>query len=97
MKQSAVIIGGGIAGLTAAFKLKQAGIRVTVLETRSHPGGAIDTVEDGGYLVEKGPNTILETSPRVAELVNDIGLESEKVYASEASNVRYVVRGGTPI
>lgn len=97
MNKSVVVIGGGIAGLTAAFKLHKAGARVTLLEKNSRLGGAMFTAEDRGYVVEGGPNTILETSPRVRELIKDLGLESEKVYASEASSIRYVVRDGEPI
>ncbi|MFQ6675694.1 MAG: protoporphyrinogen oxidase [Fidelibacterota bacterium] len=97
MRKSVVVIGGGIAGLTAALKLKQAGIKVTLLERNSRLGGAICSVREGGFLVEQGPNTILETSPRVGRLIQELGLEREKVYAGESSRIRYVVRGGKPI
>ncbi len=92
-----VVIGGGIAGLTAAFRLKQAGIEVTLLEKNERLGGAIHSVKENGFLVEIGPNTILETSPKVTELIRDAGLEKEKVYANDQAKNRYIVRNKKPI
>jgi oxygen-dependent protoporphyrinogen oxidase len=97
VKKSVTIIGGGIAGLTAAFKLKNAGVEVTLLEATSKVGGVMSSINQDGYLVETGPNTILETSPKVTEIVTALGLDSEKIYANETSKVRYVVRNKTPI
>jgi monoamine oxidase len=48
-----VIIGGGLAGLSAAYELSQAGHDVTVLEARTRPGGRVFTLRgqfaDGMY------------------------------------------------
>ncbi|MDA8018668.1 MAG: FAD-dependent oxidoreductase [Thermoanaerobaculia bacterium] len=48
-----VILGGGVGGLTAAFKLQQAGFVCTVLEARSVVGGRSLTLRRGDVLVEK--------------------------------------------
>ena len=89
---SVAIIGAGITGLTAALRLKQRGIPVVVYEAGERVGGVIQTIQRDGFLVECGPNTILETSPAITELVRDLGLAEMKLYtAPEASN-RYVVR-----
>ncbi len=97
MNQSMVIIGGGIAGLTAAFRLKEAGIKVTLLEKNDRLGGALYSHQKDGYLAEIGPNSILETSPLVTKLIQDIGLEEDKVYAKESSKIRYIVRDKKPV
>ncbi|PIZ66885.1 MAG: protoporphyrinogen oxidase, partial [Candidatus Marinimicrobia bacterium CG_4_10_14_0_2_um_filter_48_9] len=76
-KQSVIVIGGGIAGLTAGFKLKKAGWDVKVLEANSQIGGPIQTVLSEGFLAELGPNTILETSPKVTQLVTEVGLDDQ--------------------
>ncbi|MFQ6611114.1 MAG: protoporphyrinogen oxidase, partial [Fidelibacterota bacterium] len=97
MNKSVVIIGGGIAGLTAGYRLKEAGFQVTLIEKSSRLGGAMYSKYENGFLSEFGPNTILETSPLVTRLVNDIGLEHSKVYANDTSGNRYIVRNKKPI
>ena len=97
MSKSMIIIGGGIAGLTAAYRLKQVGVKVTLLEKNSRLGGAIYSEVENEYLMEKGPNTILETSPLVTKLVQDLGIEDEKLYANESSKIRYIVRDKKPV
>jgi len=91
------IIGAGITGLTAAFYLKRAGVPVTVYEAASRPGGVIQSLRRNGFLAEFGPNTILETSPKIAQLVRDAGLESRKLATDPAAEARYVVRYRRPI
>ncbi len=90
--KSVAIIGGGITGLTAAFNLQQRGIPVTLYEGGGHVGGVIRTVQENGYLAECGPNTILETSPLIGELIRDTGLESRQLYSDPAADKRYLVR-----
>ncbi len=87
-----LVVGAGPAGLTAAYRLKQYGYDVKVFEKNSEPGGAMRTIRANGFLHETGPNTIMETSPRVTELVSDLGLDGEKVYADDSSGIRYVVK-----
>ncbi len=94
---SVAIIGGGITGLTAAFYLRRRGVPVTVYEATDRVGGAIRTVRQGGYLAEFGPNTILETSPKIAQLVIDAGLQSRRLDPDPAASARYVVRYQRPI
>src|SRR5689334_581370 len=94
---SVAIIGGGITGLTAAFYLKRKGIDVTVYESSNRVGGVIQSLQRDGYMAEFGPNTILETSPKIGELIRDAGLESRRLYPAPAAEARYVVRYGRPI
>jgi oxygen-dependent protoporphyrinogen oxidase len=94
--KSAAVIGGGITGLTAAFRLLQAGIPVTLYEAAGRAGGVIQSVRRDGYLAECGPNTILETSPKITALIRDLGLEERRIYSDPAAVRRYVVRRGKP-
>jgi protoporphyrinogen/coproporphyrinogen III oxidase len=48
------IIGAGLTGLTAAYRLKQRGHRVVVYEAGERIGGAIKSVRRDGYLAEGG-------------------------------------------
>lgn len=91
------IIGGGITGLTAGFYLQRAGIPVTVYEATGRVGGAIQSLRKDGYLAEFGPNTILETSPKITQLVNDAGLQSRRLDPDAKAEARYVVRYKRPI
>jgi protoporphyrinogen/coproporphyrinogen III oxidase len=95
--KSVAIIGAGITGLTAAFYLKRKGLAVTVYEASSRIGGVIQSLRQDGYLAEFGPNTLLETSPKIAQLVRDAGLESRRLDPDPKAEARFVVRYGRPI
>ncbi len=87
-----VVIGAGISGLTKAYRLKKAGYDVTVLESRNVVGGSMRTVRKDGYLIDFGPNSGLETTPYIREMVDDLGLSEQFVYANEESNIRYILK-----
>ena len=95
--KSVAIIGAGITGLTAAFYLKRKGIPVTLFEAGGRVGGVIQSIRKDGFLAEFGPNTILETSPKIAQLVRDAGLETRKLNTDPKAEARFVVRYGRPI
>jgi oxygen-dependent protoporphyrinogen oxidase len=95
--KSVAIIGGGITGLTAAFYLKRSGIPVTVYEGSGRVGGVIQSLRQDGYLAEFGPNTLLETSPKISQLVRDAGLQSRRLDPDPKAEARYVVRYRRPI
>jgi oxygen-dependent protoporphyrinogen oxidase len=86
------IVGGGVAGLTAAYRLKQRGVRVVVYEASERVGGSVRTSRSEGYLAELGPNSLSTPSPALRGLLAELGLEPSLVAASPAAKKRYVVR-----
>ena len=90
----AVVVGAGISGLAAAFRLVRAGMRVAVLEASQRPGGALVTQEAAGFRFELGPNTVLESDPSLRALIRDCGLEGERLVAAPAARRRWVWHGG---
>jgi oxygen-dependent protoporphyrinogen oxidase len=88
------ILGGGITGLTAAYRLTRAGHSVRVLEASPRTGGAVASERSGGWLFERGPNTLQESDPAVRALVGELGLAPELQEASPGARHRYLARGG---
>lgn len=89
------IIGGGITGLTAAYRLTQQGRSVRLFEASPRLGGAIRSERDGDWLIEAGPNSLQQT-PAIASLLAEIGLDSVKLTARPEAKNRYIVRNGKP-
>ncbi len=92
-----LVVGAGISGLTAAFRLKRAGLCVAVIEASGRVGGAIETHSEAGFRFELGPNTVLENHSAVSDLLRDTGLDDEahreKIVASPAAKRRYLWKG----
>lgn len=86
------ILGAGITGLATAHWLEKKGYDVTILENNSEPGGAMVTKFVDDYLVDFGPNSGLETTPKIKEIVNDVGLSDEMIYANQEGNKRYILK-----
>ena len=92
MNKKIVVIGAGISGLTSAYLLSKKGFDITVLEKRSAVGGSIESVIENGFLFDRGPNSALETTPVIGQLIQELNLESELLYASKLANKRYILR-----
>src|SRR5690606_21336827 len=53
------VVGAGIGGLAAAFRLRTRGAAVTLFEAASRPGGVIRSERSEGFLLDFGPNTLV--------------------------------------
>ena len=76
-RPSAVVVGGGIAGLSAAFDFHRAGWAVTVFEADRRWGGKIRTSPVGDRPVDAGPDAFLARVDDGYELCRELGLEGE--------------------
>src|SRR3982751_3289701 len=95
--KSIAVLGAGITGLTAAFRLTQLGHRVRLFEASGRVGGAVHTERTDGWLIEGGPNSLLSGEPALANLITELGLASVQVGANPAAKNRYIVRRGRPV
>jgi len=89
-----LIIGAGLSGLTAAFRLAQQGRQLRILEAAARPGGVIGSVRRDGALFERGPNSGLDTTPLINELLVAAGIAGERIDAEAAAARRYILRDG---
>ncbi|MEP7272934.1 MAG: protoporphyrinogen oxidase [Acidobacteriota bacterium] len=76
MNFEAIIVGAGISGLVAAYRLRRLGRKVAVIESAGRAGGVIESLHANGYLIERGPNSLRGTRPFLA-LVDELGLRSD--------------------
>ena len=68
------VVGAGIAGLTAAYRLQEQGFLVTVLESNRSPGGRMTETEVNGIHFNTGARLIYSFSPTILRLVDDLDL-----------------------
>ncbi|MFZ1519225.1 MAG: protoporphyrinogen oxidase [Ignavibacteriaceae bacterium] len=95
MSKKIVVIGAGISGLTTAYLLSKKGFGVTIIEKNNSVGGSIESVFENGFLFDRGPNSALETTPVIGQLIKELALEHELLYASKQANKRYILRDNT--
>ncbi len=88
------VVGAGISGLTAAYRLQQSGVEVVVLERESVAGGKIRSSSQNGLTFDWGPNGFLSNAPDTLKLVENLGLNSELEPASDAAKHRFIWRSG---
>lgn len=88
-KTDVIVVGAGLAGLTAARKLHEAGVSFVVLEARDRVGGKTLTKKVRGGVIELGAAWVNEhTQHRIAELVRESGSDFVTQYA-EGQTILY--------
>jgi len=100
MKQTVVIVGGGITGLTAAYRLaslkkeNNLPLEIILLEASNRLGGVIssqiidDDVDD--YVIEHGPDAFLADRPEMKNLLADLGLDNNLLPTSKNNRRAFV-------
>lgn len=93
---SIVVVGGGITGLTAAYRLckyaqaRDIRLQVSLLESSGRTGGVIGTFSNKYGLIEQGPESFVTHKPAALELVNELGLSEKILPCSKVANKTFV-------
>jgi len=87
-----MVVGAGIAGLTAAHCLRRRGLGVLVLEEQGRPGGNITTLDVSGFRVERGPHSFMGSSEFVWRLTHELGISADVEEAADVGKNRYILR-----
>lgn len=93
------IVGGGISGLTAAYKLAQArqrGLPVSefLIEADDRLGGVVRTEHLEGYVLEGGPDSFISEKPEAAALCRELGLGDLLIGSNDDQRQTYILRKG---
>lgn len=94
------IAGGGIAGLTAAYELSRlakegAAIEVVLFEGSHRLGGIVETVHEGGFVIEGGPDAWVTEKPWARSLAEELGLSEEEIlYSNDSERKTYILLDG---
>jgi oxygen-dependent protoporphyrinogen oxidase len=72
-----IVVGAGVAGLSAALRLRELGAEVLVLEKDPRPGGRVQSIRENGFIVDRGASFLMSSYHQTFELIKILGLESE--------------------
>jgi oxygen-dependent protoporphyrinogen oxidase len=86
------VVGGGISGLAAAYRLAQAGADVTLYEASSRLGGVVRTERRDGYLMEAGPDSFIDKAG-IVELCGELGLADQLIRVQPGAQRSFIARG----
>lgn len=85
------IIGGGIAGLAAAYELEKAQVPYTLFESGNRLGGVIASASVAGSVLEEGPDSFLTEKPAAIELCRELGLGGSLIPSNDAARKTWIV------
>jgi len=78
-QQSVLIVGGGITGLSLALALGRGKTNVILLEAEEQLGGNVRSVNEQGWQMELGPNTLM-AKPSLYQLFQSLNLSDKAIF-----------------
>ncbi|KAL1564292.1 protoporphyrinogen oxidase, mitochondrial isoform X2 [Salvia divinorum] len=94
--KNVAVIGAGVSGLSAAYKLKLQGLNVTVFEADGRVGGKLRSVSRDGLIWDEGANTMTESEAPVGFLLDNLGLRDKQQFPLSQQK-RYIAKDGVPV
>jgi protoporphyrinogen/coproporphyrinogen III oxidase len=88
-----VVIGAGLAGLAAAWRLARSGLGVTLLERASRPGGRAAVHREEGFTLEALPAPLTDRDRHLLDWIDEVGLRDELLPLRPV--VTSIARGGS--
>jgi protoporphyrinogen/coproporphyrinogen III oxidase len=89
------IIGGGISGISAALELlRSQRFQVRLLESSARLGGVLETIQSGGYLIERSADNFSTLIPDAAELSEQYGLTDSLIRPNQRGRQAFVLIDG---
>ena len=104
--QKIIVIGAGMAGLSAALELLAQGHDVTVLEARARPGGRVFTIREpfaDGLYAEAGAMQVFDSHARAQRYIQQFGLQTDPIQGARLTSITHVLgkrveaRPGEPV
>ena len=89
-----IVVGAGIAGLTAAYRLTQEGYDVTVLEAKNRVGGRLFTFDWEGFHIEFGAHFVTGADRLLLQIVQTLDLEQERKPFNPDGLITTILRNG---
>jgi protoporphyrinogen/coproporphyrinogen III oxidase len=95
--KTAIVIGGGVSGLAAAWRLKKSGANVLLIEKKKEVGGVMQGMERDGFNFDYCVSEMMLKSERMEHLIGEMGLAMKMIAANKNASKRYIVRHGHPV
>lgn len=94
LRAPAVVVGGGIAGLAAAYRLQTLGVDALVIESDPVPGGKVRTARTDGFVIEEGPDSFISEKPQARQLAEELGIGDEIIGTNDEHRKNFLISKG---
>jgi oxygen-dependent protoporphyrinogen oxidase len=87
------VVGAGMSGLAAAYELQLRGLSVRVLEAGERAGGVVSTERFDGWVIDRGPDSLLVQKPGAVALCRELGI-ADRLVSTLTPRTAFIVRDG---